>query len=174
MSYENLSKRKQAELEQLKSASIESGKMYGMLYMNIEQFKIDVDTDEKVAALKFLVDEVLDNVALGFQFAPIVESIDSEAKSINYREFKLIQELIKGITLKGRENLIKLSKSMKAFNEDGRKLEELERDSRVLAQQYHQTSQQYAKACEKYGVMPENIDDIIDDYLENSTESSDL
>lgn len=171
MNYEKLSKRKQTELKNLEESATLSGKQYAELYVKIEKFTAKIDTPEKEAALKFLVDEVLEHVALGFQFAPIVESLDVAAKEINYREFKLIQELIKGITLKGRENLIRLSKSMKAFNEDGRNLEDLERDSRMFAQQYNHAVQMYAKMCDKYHVQPVDIDAKVDQLLAEETKT---
>lgn len=164
MSYENVSARKKAELESLEKDAIQLGVQYVNTYKEIEAFKIAIDSDEKKAAIKFILGDALEQVAIGFQFAPIVAALPApeEMTEMNYREFKLFQDIIKNIQLKGRDNLVTLAKSMQAFNTDGNRLADTEAASTSFARQYNTVVQQYVALCNKYKVTPVNIDEAVD------------
>lgn len=161
-----LSARKQNELKNAVDACVNAGVQYNLNYVKFEEFAVLIDTDEKRKALIFLLDEVLELTELGFQMAPIVDSLGDphEIQSINYRQFKLLQELIKNVKLRGREPLLRLSHSMKAFNEDGNRLASIEEESKIMVRAYQEASTAYGNLCKKFGVMPDsNIDNMVEE-----------
>lgn len=161
-----LSARKQTELQKAIDACVAAGVQYNLNYMQFENFAVLINTEEKRNALIFLLDEVLDMCELGFQMAPIVEFLGDpkEIQSINYRQFKLLQELIKNVKLRGRSELLRLSASMKAFNEDGNRLASIEEESKIMVRTYQEASNNYGQLCKKFGILPDsNIDNLVEE-----------
>lgn len=169
-----LSARKQQELATAEKAAIDAGVQYNLGYEKYGTFCIKIDNEEKRSALIFLLDEMIEKVELGFQMSPIIEQLGDPAtkETLNYREFKLLQEIIKNSRLVGRENHIKLSKSMKAFNEDGERLNRIEEENKIYISEYQKASQYYGKLCQQFGVLPENLDEKIDAATEESLKAS--
>lgn len=159
-----LSARKQTELKKVIENAIAAGVQYNVNYHKFEIFKVSIDNEEKRNALIFLLDEMIDLVELDFRMAPIIKNLGDPAvkESLNYREFKLLQEVIKGTHIKGRNNLIKLCNSMEAFNEDGKRCDDMEKESKILATEYQKASTTYAQTCNKFGIMPDDLQDEIE------------
>lgn len=161
-----LSARKQAELQKAVDACVAAGVQYNMNYLQFEKFTVLIDNDTKRSALVFLLNDVLELCELGFQMAPVVETLGDPAtiESINYRQFKLLQELIKNVKLRGRQALLKLSESMKAFNEDGQRLASLEEESKIMIRTYQEASTNYGQLCKKFGVLTDaNLDNVVEE-----------
>lgn len=164
----NLSKRKQGLLDEAIKQAVAAGVQYNVNYVRFEKFSAKIDNDEKRNAVKFLLDEVLDLVELDYRMAPIVMQLGNptEKESLSYREFKLLQEIIKNLKLRGRDNLSKLVKSMQAFNEDGRQLDNMEQESQIFIKEYQKASSKYAQLCKEFGIMPEDLQQQIETETE--------
>lgn len=159
-----LSERKKNAIAEAEQNAINAGVQYNIGYERIEHFSVKIDTQEKRDAIKFLLGGMLDVCELGFQMSPIIEKLgDPETKeSLNYREFKLLQEVIKNVRISGRDNHIELSKSMRAFNEDGNKLSDLEQESQQFIKLYQEAGTVYAQTCKKCGVLPDDLSDEVE------------
>lgn len=168
-----LSARKQEEVKQAIENAVKAGVQYNVNYMHFEIFKAMIDTEEKRAAVVFLLDEVLDLVELDYRMAPIIVQLgDPKTKEfLTYREFKLLQEVIKNIRLKGRENLERLVKSMQAFNDDGRVLNSIEEESKIYIKAYQDASTFYSNLCKKYGILPDDLQDEIEEATKKEVEA---
>lgn len=155
-----LSKNKLAQLEEAENNCINAGVQYNMSYERFTQFKAMIDTPEKRAAIIFILRDAIELVELGFQHSPIIEQLgEPETKeSMNYREFKLLQEIIKNLRIKGRDNHIKLSQAMKSFNEAGEVINTLESESKEFIKDYQGAGSFYSKLCQNFGIMPEDLD----------------
>ena len=155
-----LSARKQAEYAQVKQNVIDAGVQYDNFYSKFSNYGAKIDTDEKREAVVFLLDELLELVDFDFKMCPVIEELgDPKTKDqLNYREFKLLQEVIKSIKVRGRNNIIKLSKALKAFNDAGNELNDLEVQSQQFAKLYQEAGAHYAKTCQRFGILPEDLD----------------
>lgn len=163
-----LSARKQQELEQAIKNCVDAGVQYNLNYVAFEKYEVKIDDSAKRDALKFLLDDMLEITELGFQMSPIIEKLGDPAtvKSFGYREFKLLQELIKNVRIKGRDNHIRLSQAMKAFNEPGNELAKIEEESRIFAKAYQEASTYYAQLCKKFGILPEDLDGQVEEAFQ--------
>lgn len=167
-----LSARKQEEVKQAVENAVKAGVQYNVNYMHFETFQAKIDNDEKRAAVVFLLDEVLEQVELDYRMAPIIVQLgDPKTKEfLTYREFKLLQEVIKNLKLRGRQNLEKLVKSMQAFNEDGRVLNQIEEESKIFIKAYQDASTFYSNLCKKYGILPDDLQDEIEEATKAEVE----
>lgn len=167
-----LSARKQEEIKNAVENAVKAGVQYNMNYSHFETFQAKIDTEEKRAAIVFLLDEVLDLVELDYRMAPIIVQLgDPKTKEfLTYREFKLLQEVIKNLRLKGRENLTRLVKAMQAFNEDGRVLNSIEEESKIYIKAYQDASTFYSNLCKKYGILPDDLQDAIENATKEEME----
>lgn len=167
-----LSARKQEEIKQAIDNAVKAGVQYNVNYSHFETFQAKIDNDEKREAVVFLLDEVLDFVELDYRMAPVIVQLgDPKTKEfLTYREFKLLQELIKNLRLKGRENLERLVKSMQAFNEDGKVLNQIEEESKIFIKAYQDASTFYSNLCKKYGILPDDLQNEIEEATRSELE----
>lgn len=167
-----LSARKQEEVKKATENAVAAGVQYNVSYTRFEVFEAKIDTPEKRDAVIFLLDTVLDDVELDYRVAPIIAQLgDPKTKeSLNYREFKLLQEVIKNLRVKGRSALIKLTESMMAFNEDGKALSQVEEENKMFIKAYQDASSFYAKLCQKYGIMPDDLQNQIEEATSKKLE----
>lgn len=165
-----LSARKQAEISKAEEMVIQAGVQYNLGYEKYNTFRVLIDNEEKRAAIIFILDEMIEKAELNFQMSPIIEQLGDPAtkEALNYREFKLLQEVIKNVRITGRDNHIKMSKSMKAFNEAGEYLNKMEEENKIFISEYQKASQYYGKLCNQYGILPENLDAQIDGATEKA------
>ena len=163
-----LSARKQEEVKKAIDNAVAAGVQYNLNYNKFDAFRVKIDTEEKRNALVFLLDDLLELTDLDFRMAPVVESLGEpkEVKELTYRQFKLLQELMKNVRIRGRQNLLNLSKSMKAFNEDGRVCEAMEEESRIFVKAYQDASTYYSQLCKKFGIMPDDLQEDIEKATE--------
>lgn len=155
-----LSARKQEQVKQAIQNVIDAGVQYNLNYVAFEKYHANIDTPEKRDAIKYILGDLIEIAELNFQMSPIIEMLgDPETiESLNYREFKLLQEIIKNVRIKGRDNHVRLSRAMKAFNEDGSALDRIEQESKIFMKQYQEAGAYYSKLCRDYEIFPEDLD----------------
>lgn len=165
-----LSKNKQEQLAEAENNCIGAGVQYNLAYERFGTFRAKIDTPEKRDAIVFLLCDIIDQVELTFQHSPIIEQLGDPAtkEELTYREFKLLQEIIKNLRIKGRENHIRLSHAMKAFNEAGDLVNRLEEESKSFIKEYQSAGAYYSKLCQNFGIMPENLDNQVEEAFNNA------
>lgn len=165
----DLPKGKLKEYKSLREAVINSGRQYNNQYNSFAPWRCQLDTPEKKDAIQFILGDMLEVTDLNYESSVIIFNLgDIETKTdLNFREFKLLQQVIQNAKFSGRENHIRLAKSMMALNEDGQRLIELESQSKMFAEDFQKCGNAYNKFCESNRVMPENIDMEIE-KLENA------
>lgn len=169
----DLPKSKYKEYNDLKEKVVASGVQYALHYEKYEPWRCTLDTQEKKDAVTFILGELLEIAPLNYESSVIVLTLgDIETKKeLTVREFKLAQEVIKRATFTGRKNHEKLAIAMKALNEAGTSLLEIEQQERMYATDYQACGNKYNQFCEKNGVAIENIDKFVEDALLKVKES---
>ena len=174
----NLPKGKVKEYRELRESVINASVQYGIFYDKFNDWKCEVDTKEKIEAINFLLGDLLETTKLKFSESIIINKLGDidKIKSMNYREFKLLQEIISKADIIGRKNHIKVAESMIALNEDGKYLMELEGVSKMFAKEIQDCNNKYNNFCVANNAMPENFDEEIEKRYEEqkalSTEKS--
>lgn len=173
-SIHDLPRNKKKEYNSLKEAVINSGYQFGLNYDKYDVWEAKIDTPEKKAAIKFILGDLLEIADLNFESSLIINTLPQDLDAIismNWREFKLTQEIIQKSTFRGRENHIKLAKAMKSLNEDGASLLELETENKMFAKDYQECGQKYSQFCMANKLQPENIELLVEERLANSNSS---
>lgn len=170
-----LPKRKQMELSAAMERCVEMGITYTNVYNQYSLYKCKIDTDEKKSAIDFMFNTLIEKIELSFSLSPIISMLCDKIKKseeageelwLNNREFHLMQELIKNTKIAGKEMHIKLSNFMKAFNDDGNVIADIDENAKKFATEYQKSGDYYIQLCKKYNVMPENVDSIVEARIE--------
>lgn len=168
-----LSERKQQELK----ASLDSAVKAGLQFMNlINQLNhVSVQLDDKGRkALVFLLEDVPNMCELDSQCAFLLAELPepSEVESLNLRQFNQLVKLIQSVHIKGRQNLLDLHNAIVVFEQAADVINKMQQDQKVLSDEYARTLTSYGKLCKNYDIMPENVDEIVENIFNEQLKAS--